>query len=206
MAQQPHRRLAPSPKTLEQADQNKQPNVLPPSPVEALMGKNPTPQERGVVIAKRLEQFIREGRTKNGGIPFTRWQELAIHEVTNAIRDAEKHWRRDHRFIDRSLLVGAAALVTVGVWGTMLAAQYAPDRQTAALALMIAGFALFGVVAAWGIKRVGRLYQGGRRRHLLERVKNFDRQLARLDRDLEKRLKDLESTLEEMTQGPLRKL
>ena len=205
MAQQPRRRRPP-PKTLQQTVHAEKPDELPPSPVTALMGENPTPQERGQVIVKRLEQFIREGRTESGGIAFKQWQEQAIHEVTNAIRDAEKHWRQDHRFLDRGLLVGASALVTVGVWGTLLATQSAPDRQTAALVLVVAGFVLFGVIAAWGIKRLDRLYQGGRRRDRLQRVVNFDRQLAQLDRDLEKRLKDLESTLEEMSQGPLGKL
>ena len=75
-----------------------------------------------------------------------------------------------------------------------------------ALVLVVAGFVLFGVLAAWGIKRLDRLYQGGRRRDRLQRVVNFDRQLAQLDRDLEKRLKNLEATLDEMTQGPLGKL
>lgn len=176
------------------------------STAEILLGENPTPQERGTVIVKRLEQYIREGRTEQGGIPFRRWQELAVYETTNAILDAEKHWRKDHRFIDRGLLIGATALVTVGVWGTVLATQLAPDRQTAAVILIIAGAALFGLLAAWGIKRVDRFYQFGRRREHLRRVVDFDRQLEQLDRDLEKRLKDLEETLDEMTSGPLGKM
>lgn len=177
-----------------------------PSTVEILLGENPTPQERGSVIVKRLEQYIREGRTDQGGIPFRRWQELAVFETTNAILDAEKHWRKDHRFIDRGLMVGASALVTVGVWGTVLATQSAPDRQTAAVILIIAGAVLFGLLALWGIKRVDRFYQSGRRREHLRRVIDFDRQLEQLDRDLEKRLKDLEETLDEMTNGTLGKI
>ena len=191
---------------LGRAAQEKAEEELEPSPVEALLGENPTPQERALVIVKRLEQFIREGRTSHGGIPFKRWQELAVHEVTNAIRDAEKHWRQDHRFIDRGFLVGAAALVTVGVWGTVLASQYAEDRQLAALVLVVSGAVLFAILAAWGIRRLDRFYQAGRRRDHLKRVINFDRQLAQLDVDLEKRLKDLEETLDEMTQGPIGKL
>ena len=77
-----------------------------PSTLEIFLGENPTPQERGTVIVKRLEQYIREGRSDQGGIPFRRWQELAVYETTNAILDAEKYWRKDHRFIDRGLLVG----------------------------------------------------------------------------------------------------
>ena len=167
------------------------------------MGQNPMPQERGEVIVKRLEQYIREGRTEHGGISFRRWQELAIHEVTNAIRDAEKHWRNDNRFITRGLAGGAATIVTVGFWGTVMAAEAAPDRQTAALILIVAGGILFAVLGAWGVRRLDKFYQSGRRRDHFERVFKFDRQLAQLDVDLEKRLKELEETLDEMTKGNL---
>ncbi len=187
------------------ADQNKEKHVEfePTDYSEYWMGQNPTPQERGEVIVKRLEQYIREGRTEHGGISFRRWQELAIHEVTNAIRDAEKHWRNDNRFITRGLAVGAATIVTVGFWGTVMAADAAPDRQTAALILIVAGGLLFAVLGAWGVKRLDKFYQSGRRRDHFERVFKFDRQLAQLDVDLEKRLKELEETLDEMTKGNL---
>jgi hypothetical protein len=167
------------------------------SSLEKWMGKNPTPEERAHVIIKRLEQFIRDGRTERGGIAFKRWQELAVHEVCNAIRDAEKHWRADQRFLTRGLAVGAMCLVTMGIWGSVLAAQVAPDRQTAALILIVAGGLMVTVLALWGIKRADKYYQATRRLDHFRRIFNFDRQLAQLDRDLEKRLKDLEETLEE---------
>ncbi len=170
-----------------------------PDKLETLLGKNPTPEERAHLIIKRLEQFIREGRTERGGIPFKRWQELAVFEVGNAIRDAELYWRGDERFVTRGLAVGAAALVTIGIWGTVLASQLAPDRATAAVYLIVAGGVLFACLAGWGIKRVDKYYQLSRRRDHFVRIFNFDRQLAQLDVDLERRLKDLEETLEEAT-------
>jgi hypothetical protein len=173
---------------------------------EFWMGHNPTPQERGEVIVKRLESFIREGRNDEGGISFKRWQELAVHEVTNAIRDAERHWRNDNRFITRGLAVGAATIVTIGFWGTVMAADAAPDRQTAALILVVAGGVLFAALGAWGGRRLDNFYQTGRRRDHFRRVFKFDRQLAQLDVDLKKRLKELEETLDEMTKGSLGKL
>ncbi len=172
---------------------------------EYWMGKNPTPQERADVIVKRLEQIIRGGKSDRGGISFKRWQELAVHEVTNAIRDAEKRWRKDNRFISRGLAVGAATVVTIGLWGTVLASAAAFDRQTAALILILAGGLMFAVLGTWGIKRLNKYYQLGRRRDHLKRVFDFDRQLAQLDIDLEKRLKELEKTLDEMKNGPLGK-
>jgi hypothetical protein len=88
-------------------------------------------------------------------------------------------------------------LVTIGVWGSVLAAQVAPDRQTAALILIVAGGLMVTVLALWGIKRADKYYQSTRRLDHFRRIFNFDRQLAQLDKDLEKRLKDLEETLEE---------
>ncbi|MAF47043.1 MAG: hypothetical protein CMM10_02150 [Rhodospirillaceae bacterium] len=173
---------------------------------EYWLGQNPTPVERADVIVKRLEQFIREGRSQRGGISFKRWQELAVHEVDNAIRDAERHWRNDQRFITRGLAVGAACLITIGFWGTVLAAEAAPDRQTAAVILIVAGGIMFAVLGAWGVRRLDRYYQLGRRKDHFARVYLFDRQLAQLDVDLEKRLKEIEETLDEMAKGPLDRL
>ncbi len=182
------------------------PSLEPTDYSEFWLGKNPTPHERADVIVKRLEQFIREGKTEKGGINFKKWQELAMFEVANAIRDAERHWRQDHRFVTRGLTVGAASLLTIGVWGTVLAADAAPDRQTAALILILAGAVMLAVLGFWGVRRLDNYYQVSRRRDHLTRVFRFDRQLAQLDIDLEKRLKELEETLEEMTKGPLGKM
>lgn len=173
---------------------------------EYWLGKSPTPIERADVIVKRLEKFIREGRSQRGGIPFKHWQELAVHEVNNAILDAERHWRNDQRFVTRSLAIGAACLITIGFWGTLIAAEAAPDRQTAATILIIAGGILFAGLGTWGVRRLHRYYQAGYRRDHFARVSTFDRQLAQLDRDLEKRLKEIEETLDEMAKGPLDRL
>jgi hypothetical protein len=167
------------------------------------MGQTPTPEERGDLVVLRLENFIREGRTERGGIPFRRWQELARFEVANTIRDAERLWRSEEKFVTRGLLVGAVSLITVGVWGTVLAAAAAPDRQTAALILFVAGAVLLGVLSAWGIRRLDKVHQLTRRRDHLKRVADFDSQLAKLDLDLEKRLRELEDSLEEATKGKL---
>ena len=173
---------------------------------ERLTGKNPTPHERADLIVRRLENFIRKGRTEDGGINFRKWQEMAVLEVANAIRDAEKYLSSDQIFFTRILSVGAASLLTIGIWGTVLAADAATDRQTAALILIIAGSVLVSVLAIWGIRRIDHYFKRGRREYHIQRVLNFDRQLAKLDKDLEKRLKKLQDTIKEMTKGNLKKL
>ena len=171
-----------------------------------LLGQNPTPHERADLIVRRLEQFIREGRNEQSGINFRKWQELAVLEIANAIRDAEKYFRGDDRFITNGLSIGAASILTIGIWGTVLSADAAPERQIAAIILIVTGCVMFAAMGIWGIRRVDRHYKRIRRRDRIQRVLNFDRQLARLDRDLDKRIKKLQESLKEMSKGNLSKL
>ena len=50
--------------------------------------KNPTPHERADLVVRRLEDFIRKGRTEDGGINFRKWQEMAAVESISATRHA----------------------------------------------------------------------------------------------------------------------
>lgn len=161
-------------------------------------GPTATPEERAEGVVRRLEQFIRENRTVDGGMNFRKWQEMAFVEITDAIRDSENIWRRDQRFMDRFFMVGAAALVTVGMWGTAMAVDYAPDRQTAGLYLTAAGAVLFALLGLWGIRRLNRYYRAGARRRLFHRVRSLEARLRALDRHLEKRVEGLEDAIEEM--------
>ena len=168
----------------------------PPEYSEFWLGKNPTPPERADLIVKRLEKFIRDGRDKQRGVAFNKWQEFAVDEVTNAIRDAEKHWRGDHRFVTLGLTIGAAALVTIGVWGSALAASMAPNRQTAALILLIAGGTLFTVIGVWSLRRLDNYFKVFRRQNNIIKISSYDKQLAKLERELEIRLQEQRQSLE----------
>ncbi|TCS61335.1 hypothetical protein [Varunaivibrio sulfuroxidans] len=179
-------------------------NRLAGKPDDVDASDNPTPRERGRLIVKRLEKFIREGRGDDGGMSFSRWQELALHEVVNAIRDAERHWRLDQRFVDRAFSVGASALVTAGVWGTALAIDRAPDRQVAGVILIGAGAALALIIAIWGARKAEKYYQRARRRDSLQRIDRFDRQIKELQRHLDERVDQLKSALEEMSASEAR--
>ena len=194
---------------MENSNNKSSPETQEPNPENysaILLGQNPTPYERADLIVRRLEQFIREGRNEQGGINFRKWQELAVLEIANAIRDAEKYFRGDDRFVTNGLAIGAASILTIGIWGTVLSADAAPERQVAAIILIIAGCVMFGAMGFWGIRRVDRHYKRIRRRDRVRRVLNFDRQLARLDRDLDKRIKNLQENLKEMSKGNLGKL
>ena len=115
-------------------------------------GNNPTPKQRGELIVKRLENFIREGRSDNSGISFRRWQEMAVHEFTNAILDAERDDQNDYQFMTRVIAVGALAIITIGFWGAIVAAGVSYDRQLTAFILIGAGGLLFLVFGLWPLK------------------------------------------------------
>ena len=40
---------------------------------KAYSDTQPTAQQRGELIVKRLENFIRESQSSNGGVSYTRW-------------------------------------------------------------------------------------------------------------------------------------
>ena len=157
-------------------------------------GNKPTPKQRSELIVKRLENFIREGRSDNGGMSFKRWQEMAIHEFTNAILDAEQDEKNDYQFMTRVIAVGALAIITIGFWGAIVAAGVSYDRQLTAFILIGAGGLLFLVFGLWGLRRLGEHLLSGRRRERLNRIAKFDHQLAQLEVDLRKRLRENEQT------------
>ena len=83
---------------IDQSSSNDEQDLSSFNDTERLTGKNPTPHERADLIVRRLENFIRKGRTEDGGINFRKWQEMAVLEVANAIRDAEKYLSSDQIF------------------------------------------------------------------------------------------------------------
>ncbi len=163
-------------------------------------GPNPAAEERAEGIVRRLEQFIRDNRTPEGGMRFRKWREMAFQEITDAVRDAENEWRRDQRFVDRFFWTSASALVTLGFWGVVVAVQHAPDRQSVALYLIGAGALLFALLSAWGVRRINKFYKAGERRRLFHRVRSLDARLRQLIRHLEKRIESLEETLDELAE------
>ncbi|MEO5337141.1 MAG: hypothetical protein H7841_09640 [Magnetospirillum sp. WYHS-4] len=169
------------------------PAIQGPQATLPLGGANPSPEERAETLIRRLEQFIREGKSPDGiAMPFRKWQEMAYIEIAEAIRDAERIWRQDQRFVDRFFMVGAAALVTLGMWGTALAFQAGPDRRVTAFLFLGAGATVFFLLALWGIHKVQKYYRAGERRRMFRRVRTMDARLRALEKHLEKRLDRLE--------------
>ena len=78
------------------------------APPDALMGGQPSPEERAHFVVKRLEQFIRDGRTVAQGMSFRQWQAMARIEIANAIIAAENIRQEDDVVTKRFLFVAAS--------------------------------------------------------------------------------------------------
>ena len=150
----------------------------------------PTPRQRGELIVKRLETFIRDGRSDKGGMSFRRWQEMAVNEFTNAILDAEREERRDNQFMLRVMAVGGLAVITIGFWGAIVVAGLSYDRQVVAFILIGAGGLLSLVFGLWGLRWVGEYFLSGRREVRLRRITSFDYQLVQIDNEMQKRISE----------------
>jgi hypothetical protein len=155
------------------------------------MADGPTPEQQADYLVRKLEQTIRDNRTVRG-MSFATWQAIAREELTNALRAAERRHVDANRAVARTLLVGAASLVTIGFWGAVVAVDHSWGGA-AALASLGAGLALFVVGAQWGISRAVAGWAKRTREERLGRIEDLDRRIKRLEAAMQKkhdRIKD----------------
>lgn len=155
---------------------------------QILKDDNPTAKQRAFLIVKRLENFIREGRANERGIPFKHWQEMAIDEFTNAINEFERVRQNENRFISRILIAGASAMTTIGFWGIVLTTEIFFERQMVAIIIFAAGIILLLLWAIWVYNRLRKRFIKERRNTRIKRIRSFDNQLINLDKTIEERL------------------
>ena len=154
----------------------------------------PKPEERARFVVLRLAQFIREGRTLAEGMPFRQWQQMAEVEITNAVIDAENSRQKDDVVTKRFLFTIAAALVTIGFWGT----AFAFDRASYAAVGLIcgaAGLALFAVAGEWRLRKFMRRRKARKLTASLRRVEHLMRRIRAMERELDKRHKAVSKEL-----------
>ncbi len=166
---------------------------------------NPTPDERAAFVLKRLERFIREGRKLDEGMSLRQWEEMAKAEIANALIDAENCRLQDNVVTHRLVISIAAALVTIGFWGTLVAFDKAGYLLTAAIS-SIAGFWLFAVAVEWRVRKHWKKRQAGKRLRALGRVEDLTRRIRRLERELEEEEKELKKKAGKDVGGGLRKI
>lgn len=165
-----------------------------------LDGGDPTPEERADFIIKRLEQFIRNGRTVAEGVNFREWQQMAHAEIAEAITAAGDVPHHHARVTRRLLLVMASSLVTIGFWGAAFSydkAEYLP----AAVICVASGVVLMAVAGEWRLRRGVRRSRARRRGRSMARIEDLTRKIKRMERELEKESKGLEKRLKESLGG-----
>src|SRR3990167_4438821 len=118
-------------------------------------GGHPTPEQRAEFVLKRLEQFIRDGRTISEGMNFKQWQDMARSEIAGAIVEAEQTYQDDYIVTRRLLFTIASATVTIGFWGTVMAFQKA-SFLVGAIIFGITGVWLYAVIGEWPLRKYFR--------------------------------------------------
>ncbi len=158
------------------------------------LSDNPTPEERAEYVILRLEQFIRDGRTLDEGMSFRKWQAMAKTEIAIAVAEAENSQKHDEINSRRVLFVAAAAMVTIGFWGTAVSAHNV-GNTAAGIVCTIAGLVLLGVAGGWRLRKWNNRREGRERRRRLARVENLNKRIKRLETMLEKEEEALEKAL-----------
>ncbi len=159
---------------------------------------NPTPDERAQVIIHQLEMFIREGRTERGGMNFRKWQDMARVEITHAILEDEKTWRENDNFVTKVLAMAVAGVITIGMWGTVLAFSNSPNKTLEGMAFFAGGMLLMGALSSYFVWKAYRRYKANRREDRLANIKSLDWKLKKLDKLLADRVKEMEGAAKEM--------
>jgi hypothetical protein len=152
------------------------------------LSADPSPQQRADYIVRKLEQFIREGKSEHG-MSFRTWQAMARAEITNAFAEIEDRQtrRRADLTARRMLIVGAAALVTIGFWGTVLAVDHRYGVLSSVL-LIIAGLVLAALAIELGLRRTLNRLTQRRRNSAFGRIEEFDRQLRKLEAEIRRQV------------------
>jgi len=159
---------------------------------------NPTPDQRAETVIKQLEMFIREGRSTQGGMNFRKWQDMARVEIVHAILEDEKDWRENDNFLTKVLAVAASGIITVGMWGTVMAFSNSPNKTLEGMVLFAGGMMFMGAMSGYFVWRAYRRYKSQRRDERLERIRSMDWKLKKLDKMLANRVKDMEEAVQEM--------
>lgn len=155
-------------------------------------------EEKAEIVVTRLERFIRDHRTLSRGVSFRKWQDLAKTEIADLLKEQETQQAREHRYVEKTLMLIGAGLATIGVWGTALALTMAPDRVLAAVLTLAGGFITLWGVGALGLRTPFRQFQTENARLALDRVRAVNRTVRDLEHQLKKRKKALEKELDEM--------
>jgi len=155
---------------------------------------DPSPEQRADFVVKRLEQFIREGRTLAEGMNLKQWQDMARFEIANAVQAAENVHHEKGIVSKRLLFTVAASLVTIGFWGTLFAFNKV-EYLVVAIIFGLTGIVLLAIVGEWRFMKYFRRHQARQRQQAIYRVEDLTRRIKRMEKELKSESKALQSKL-----------
>ena len=148
----------------------------------------PSPGQRADFLVRKLEQFIRDGKTEKGGMSFATWQQLAREEISSAFAEIEKErlTAKEDRVVKRMLDIAASAVVTIGFWGVIMAVL-GNFGMVPATILTLAGFALLVIAGEWSLRKAASRYRDEQRLHRFYRIEDFDKKIKKFENEMKKR-------------------
>lgn len=161
------------------------------------LSENPLPEEHAEYVIRRLEKFIRDGRTLDEGMSFRKWQLMAKTEIALAIAEAQNSQQYDEINSRRALFVSAAAMTTIGFWGTAISMEkvaYLPGG----IVCLIAGLTMLFVAGGGRYRRYKNRKDGVKRAHRLIKIESLNKRVKALERDLEDEEKRLGKSIEKL--------
>ncbi len=156
-----------------------------------VMPEHATSEDRADYIVARLEKFIREGSKDEQGMSFERWKQMARSEIAIALAEAEMTQKYDELSSKRVLFVVAAAMVTIGFWGTVTSMDKI-DVLAGALVCGLAGLVMIMSVGNWRYRSWAETKEARKRREILGRVESLTKRIKRLEKELETEAEELE--------------
>lgn len=150
-------------------------------------------EERAAEVIRQLDRFIREGRTPGKGMNYNQWQELALLEITNAVRDAEKIVRvREHHNL-RLIFTVVSCITTIGFWGGGLMVNSNWGPMAFAVWLVVGLILLITFADRLGRRQISK-YRHRQRLGRLEKISTLEDEL----KELEARIKEKREIAEQL--------
>ncbi len=158
---------------------------------------NPTPEEHAEYVIRRLEKFIRDGRTLAEGMSFKKWQIMAKTEIALAIAETQNSQKYDEINSRRVLFVSAAAMITIGFWGTAISLEKV-NYLAGGIVCLLAGFIMLFVAGGARFRRYKNRKDGIKRATRLVRIENLNKRIKKLERELEEEEKRLGKQIDKL--------
>jgi hypothetical protein len=154
---------------------------------------DPNPHQRADYVVRKLEQFIRDGKSDSKterGMSFKSWQAMARTELANCFADLERRNARNKSdlLVKRLILVASSSLVTIGFWGGLVSL----DKHyggPAAMIVFCAGAVLLAIGLELGFRRILSDLRDQARLKGFERIEEFDGQLKKLENEMRRKAK-----------------